>query len=87
MSEEVSQNSARATDRAKYWYETAEGAISRVHATAWRNDMDIVDILRAQSWAARSQYFGDKEIAVGLRATYILLKQIDDRLKRLEAKR
>lgn len=84
MSEEDGRNSVRATDRAKYWYETAEGALNRVLASAWQPEADVADLLRAQSWAARNQYRGDKDLATGLRATYILLKRIDERLQRLE---
>jgi hypothetical protein len=41
-------------------------------------------MIRAQSWALRSQFKGDRDMAIALRATYILLKQIDQRLQRLE---
>jgi hypothetical protein len=84
MADEFGPSSERPTERANYWYETAEGALNRVAATAWKGDMDIADMIRAQSWALRSQFRGDKDMAVGLRATYILLKQIDQRLQRLE---
>lgn len=44
----------------------------RVLASAWQPEADVTELLRAQSWAARNQYRGDKDLATGLRATYIL---------------
>ena len=84
MTQEVGPNSGRPTEKATYWYETAEGALNRVHATAWTSGSDIAEMIRAQSRALRSQFKGDRDMAIALRATYILLKQIDQRLQRLE---
>jgi hypothetical protein len=84
MPNDMGPNSERPTDKAAYWYDTAEGALNRVHAAAWTPGMDLSEMITAQSWAMRSQFKGDREMATALRATYILLKQIDQRLQRLE---
>ena len=84
MANEIGPHSERPTDNARYWYEAAEGALNRVAATAWNGKTDLAEMMRAQSWAMRNQVMGDKSLAIGLRATYILLKQIDQRLQRLE---
>jgi hypothetical protein len=84
MSDENRRESVRPTERAKYWYQAAQGVIAQISATVYKQNMDLPEMIRAHSWAMRNQLFGDQEIATGLRATYILLQQIDKRLERLE---
>jgi hypothetical protein len=69
----------RSTDAAKEYFETAIQVITqaRIHESGDELDKKV-------AWGMRAWLMGESELATGLRATYVLLEQVNHKLDRLE---
>jgi hypothetical protein len=74
--------SERPTENASQHYNEA-ASISR-QMTPDKSDNELIRYL---GWILREIAFGNQELATGLRATYIMLERVDQRLTRLEQSR
>lgn len=69
------------TEKANEYYDTAIQVISNArHANFGKTD----DLINQLAWGHRSWIMGDQQIATAIRATYLLLEKVDQRLERLE---
>jgi hypothetical protein len=71
----------RPTEQANSYYDIA---IQVITSARHGNPRSTNDILDKMAWGQRSWLMGDQQLATALRATYVLLEQVDKKLDRLE---
>ena len=69
------------TERANELYDIAIQVISNARHSSFPKTDDLINQL---AWGHRSWVMADQQIATAIRATYILLEKVDQRLERLE---
>ena len=70
----------RPTDKAREYYDIAIQVITG----AKHKNKSTDDLISQIAWGQRSWLMGDQELATAVRATYILLEKVDQRLDRIE---
>ena len=71
----------RPTDQAKEYYDIA---IQVITSAKHGNSKSTNDLIEKIAWGQRSWLMGDQQLSIALRATYILLEQVNQKLDRLE---
>ena len=71
----------RPTEKADEYYNTAIQVISNARHAHFNTTNDLINQL---AWGQRSALMGDQQLATALRATYILLEKVNQRLDRIE---
>jgi hypothetical protein len=67
--------------KAEELYNTAIQVISNARHANFKSTDDLINQL---AWGDRAALMGDQQLAIAIRATYILLEKVNQRLDRIE---
>lgn len=70
----------RPTDKAKEYYDIAIQVITSARHGNFKSTDELIGQI---AWGQRSWLMGEQELATALRATYLLLEKVDQKLDRI----